>query len=125
MAAIERGEIDAIANVDPVIAKLEASGKVVVMADTRTTEGSDKVFGGGRLSEARFPRGQSQDGASAGQCLLPGAAMDAEGEPGADRRQRAAGVLARDKALHLAALKADLHVYSHDGVVARTIPRVR
>jgi NMT1-like family len=59
VSAIERGEIDAIANVDPVIAKLEASGKVVVMADTRTTEASDKGLrrhdvGGGRLSVARF-----------------------------------------------------------------------
>jgi NitT/TauT family transport system substrate-binding protein len=46
VAAIQKGEIDAISNIDPVIAKLESTGDVVVMADTRTTEGADKVFGG-------------------------------------------------------------------------------
>jgi NitT/TauT family transport system substrate-binding protein len=46
VAAIEKGEIDVISNVDPVIAKLAASGNVVVLADTRTTAGSDEVFGG-------------------------------------------------------------------------------
>ena len=46
VAAIQKGEIDAISNIDPVIAKLEASGDVVVLAETRTTEGTTKVFGG-------------------------------------------------------------------------------
>jgi NitT/TauT family transport system substrate-binding protein len=46
IAAIRNGEIDAIANIDPVIATLEANGDAVVMAETRTTEGANKVFGG-------------------------------------------------------------------------------
>ena len=46
IAAIQKGEIDAISNIDPVIAKLESTGDVVVMAETRTTEGTTKVFGG-------------------------------------------------------------------------------
>src|SRR5215471_6310169 len=46
VAAIQRGEIDAIANIDPVMAKLELGGDIVTLAETRTTEGTGKVFGG-------------------------------------------------------------------------------
>jgi NitT/TauT family transport system substrate-binding protein len=46
VAAIKRGEIDAIANLDPVISKLETDGDVVIMADTRTEAGTRAIFGG-------------------------------------------------------------------------------
>ena len=46
IVAIQRGEIDAISNVDPVISKLQSTNEVVVLAETRTTEGTTKVLGG-------------------------------------------------------------------------------
>lgn len=46
VAAVKRGEIDAIVNLDPVITKLEQDGDIVVMADSRTEEGNQKLFGG-------------------------------------------------------------------------------
>jgi len=46
VAAIKRGELDAICNVDPVMTKLELDGDVVVLADSRTDEGNMKLFGG-------------------------------------------------------------------------------
>jgi NitT/TauT family transport system substrate-binding protein len=46
VAAIKRGEIDAISNVDPAISKLEQDGDIVVLADTRTEDGNMKLFGG-------------------------------------------------------------------------------
>jgi NitT/TauT family transport system substrate-binding protein len=46
VAAIKRGEIDAISNVDPAVSKLEQDGDIVVLADTRTEEGNMKLFGG-------------------------------------------------------------------------------
>jgi NitT/TauT family transport system substrate-binding protein len=46
VAAARRGEIDAIVNVDPVIAVLESQGLIRVVADTRTPEGTREVFGG-------------------------------------------------------------------------------
>lgn len=46
VAAIKRGEIDAIVNVDPVITKLVQDGDVVVMADSRTEADNMKLFGG-------------------------------------------------------------------------------
>jgi NitT/TauT family transport system substrate-binding protein len=46
VAAVKRGEIDAIANLDPVITKLEQDGDIVVMADSRTEQGNVTLFGG-------------------------------------------------------------------------------
>src|SRR5437764_11957738 len=46
VAAIEKGEIDAIINSDPVMTKLEADNAVTVIAETRTRKGTEDLFGG-------------------------------------------------------------------------------
>ncbi|MBB3268142.1 NitT/TauT family transport system substrate-binding protein [Azospirillum sp. OGB3] len=46
VAAVKRGEIDAIANLDPVISQLEADGDVTTIADTRTEKGTLDTYGG-------------------------------------------------------------------------------
>src|SRR3712207_6288550 len=46
VAAMKKGEIDVISHLDPVIAKLEADGDVVVLIDTRTEAGTRSLFGG-------------------------------------------------------------------------------
>jgi NitT/TauT family transport system substrate-binding protein len=46
VAAMKKGEIDAISNLDPVITKLEQDGDAVILADSRTEEGNMKLFGG-------------------------------------------------------------------------------
>src|SRR3954471_3052318 len=46
VAAIEKGEIDAIINSDPVMTKLEADNAVTVIAETRTEKGTVSLFGG-------------------------------------------------------------------------------
>lgn len=46
IAAMKKGEIDAISHLDPVIAKLEADGDVAVLIDTRTEAGTRALFGG-------------------------------------------------------------------------------
>jgi NitT/TauT family transport system substrate-binding protein len=46
VAAIRRGEIDALVNVDPVINLLESEKLIKVVADTRTLEGTRRVYGG-------------------------------------------------------------------------------
>src|SRR5262249_23514815 len=46
VAAVQRGEIDAVVNVDPVINLLESQGLIKVVADTRTLAGTRDVFGG-------------------------------------------------------------------------------
>jgi NitT/TauT family transport system substrate-binding protein len=46
VAAMRKGEIDAISNLDPVIARLEAGGDIVTVVDTRTAKGMKEVYGG-------------------------------------------------------------------------------
>ena len=46
VAAVRRGEIDALINVDPVISLLESENAVKVVVDTRTPEGTRQVYGG-------------------------------------------------------------------------------
>jgi NitT/TauT family transport system substrate-binding protein len=46
VAAMKKGEIDAISHLDPVISKLEADGDVVALIDTRTEAGTRALFGG-------------------------------------------------------------------------------
>jgi sulfonate transport system substrate-binding protein len=46
VAAVGRGEIDAIVNVDPVISLLESENRIRAVADTRTLAGTRDVFGG-------------------------------------------------------------------------------
>jgi NitT/TauT family transport system substrate-binding protein len=46
VAAMQRGEIDAILHLDPVISKLEQLGLITVLIDTRTTKGTEQLFGG-------------------------------------------------------------------------------
>ena len=45
-AAMEKGEIDALSNLDPVISQLEATGKFVPVADSRTEKGMKDIYGG-------------------------------------------------------------------------------
>ena len=45
VAIMKRGEIDAISNLDPVIATLEANGDAVAVVDTRTAKGMHDIYG--------------------------------------------------------------------------------
>jgi NitT/TauT family transport system substrate-binding protein len=46
IAAMEKGEIDALVNLDPVITQLESTGKFKSVVDTRTEKGMQEVYGG-------------------------------------------------------------------------------
>ena len=46
VAAMEKGEIDALVNLDPVITQLESTGKFRSVVDTRTEKGMNEVYGG-------------------------------------------------------------------------------
>jgi NitT/TauT family transport system substrate-binding protein len=46
VVAVRNGLVDAIANLDPVISKLEASGDITVAVDTRTRKGMAELYGG-------------------------------------------------------------------------------
>ncbi|MFJ9450160.1 MULTISPECIES: ABC transporter substrate-binding protein [unclassified Herbaspirillum] len=46
LSALRSGQIDAIANLDPVISMLEQKNEIKTVADTRTLKDTDAVFGG-------------------------------------------------------------------------------
>jgi NitT/TauT family transport system substrate-binding protein len=46
VAAVQKGEIDVISHLDPVVAKLEQDDSIKVLIDTRTEAGTKALFGG-------------------------------------------------------------------------------
>ena len=46
LAAMQRGEIDAISHLEPVLSFLERAGEIRIVVDTRTEEGTRALFGG-------------------------------------------------------------------------------
>ncbi len=54
VAAIDKGELDGIANLDPVITQLEATGRYVVVADSRTEKGMKEFYGGDYLASCLY-----------------------------------------------------------------------
>ena len=54
VAAMEKGEIDAMSNLDPVTSQLEATGKYVAVADSRTERGMKELYGGDYLASCIY-----------------------------------------------------------------------
>ncbi len=54
VAAMEKGEIDAMSNLDPVISQLESAGKFVAVADSRTEKGMQDLYGGEYLASCIY-----------------------------------------------------------------------
>jgi NitT/TauT family transport system substrate-binding protein len=46
ISAVDQGRVDVISQTDPAVTILEKDGKVKVIAETRTPEGTEKIFGG-------------------------------------------------------------------------------
>jgi NitT/TauT family transport system substrate-binding protein len=123
VAAIQKGEIDAISNVDPVIAKLEASNDVVVIDETRTTAGTTKVLGGPMAAAVLYmKRDFISQNPNTVQALVNAFYKTLKWLDKATPEQIADKVPQEywlgDKALYLAAVKANLQVYSRDGIVS-------
>jgi NitT/TauT family transport system substrate-binding protein len=123
IAAIQKGEIDAISNIDPVIAKLESTGDIVVLAETRTTEGTTKVFGGPMSAAVLYmKRDFLKANPNTVQALVNAFYKTLKWMEKATPEQIADAVPQEywlgDKALYTAAVKANLQVYSRDGVVS-------
>jgi len=123
VAAIQRGEIDAIANIDPVMAKLELGGDIVTLAETRTTEGTGKVFGGPMSAAVLYlKRDWLEKNPNTVQALTNAFYKTLKWIGKATPDMVADAVPQEywlgDKALYTAAVKANLQVYSEDGIVS-------
>ncbi|MGH6816970.1 MAG: ABC transporter substrate-binding protein [Hyphomicrobiaceae bacterium] len=123
VAAIKKGEIDAISNVDPVIAKLEADKDIVVVAETRTTEGTTKVFGGPMPAAVLYIKNDFiEKNPNTVQALVNALYKTLMWMKTATPEQIVglvpAEYLLGDKGLYTTAVKASLQSYSQDGVVS-------
>jgi NitT/TauT family transport system substrate-binding protein len=56
VAAVKKGEIDALVNLDPVISKLQQDGDIYILADLRTEEGNMKLFGGNNPAAVAYAK---------------------------------------------------------------------
>jgi NitT/TauT family transport system substrate-binding protein len=123
VAAMRKGELDALSNIDPMIAMLEASGDVVVMAETRTTEGTTKVFGGPMSAAVLYTRRDfMEQNPNTVQALVNAFYKTLKWIDKATPDEIADKVPQEfwlgDKALYTTAVKANLQTYSRDGIVS-------
>jgi NitT/TauT family transport system substrate-binding protein len=122
VAAMKKGEIDAISNVDPMIVKLERDGDIKVVGDSRTEEGTRAIFGGSNPAAVLYLKRDFMDKNPATvQALVNAFYKTLKWLEKATPEQIAATVPEEyylgDKALYLAAAKANKPIYSLTGVI--------
>ncbi len=124
VAAVQRGEIDAIVNVDPVINLLESQGLIKVVADTRTLAGTREVYGGAYPAAVLYaPRAFIAEKPRTTQALVNALVRALKWIAGRSAEEVAA-VMPSDYALGNAALyqqsvKTSLPIFSRDGRFSR------
>lgn len=123
VAAIQKGEIDAMSNIDPVITMLTSKGDLVLLNDTRSTEGNNKVFGGPMSAAVLYmKRDFIEKNLNTVQALVNAFYKTLKWLEKATPEQIANTVPSEyhlgDKALYISAVKASLEAYSRDGIVA-------
>src|SRR5216683_1814775 len=122
VAAIKKGDIDAVSNLDPMITKLEQDGDIKVVADSRTEEGTRAIFGGSNPAAVLYVRQDFIDKNPATvQALVNAFYKTLQWLDKATPEDIAATVpedyFLGDKALYLAAVRANKPVYSRTGVI--------
>ena len=123
VAAMKKGEIDALSNVDPMITRLEQDGDIKIIADSRTEEGTRAIFGGSNPAAVLYLKHQfAQSNPNTVEALVNAFYKTLKWLEKATPDAIAATVpeeyFLGDKALYLAAVKANKQVYSLTGLVA-------
>jgi NitT/TauT family transport system substrate-binding protein len=122
IAAVIKGEIDAMSNLDPMMTKLELDGQIRVVADTRTEEGTRAIFGGSNPAAVLYAK---QDfiarNPNTVQALANAFYKTLKWLESATPEQVTATVPEEywlgDRALYTAAVKANKPVYSVTGII--------
>jgi len=122
VAAIKKGEIDAISNLDPVISKLETDGDIVVMADTRTEAGTKAIFGGANPAAVVYMRNDFiERHPNTTQAIVnafhKALRWIATASPDDIAKSVPETYYLGDRALYVRAVKASLETYSRDGII--------
>lgn len=122
VAAVKKGDIDALVNLDPMITRLEQDGDIKVVADSRTEEGTRAIFGGSNPAAVLYLKQEFIDkNPNTVQALVNAFYKTLKWLEKATPEEIAATVpetyFLGDKALYVAAVKANKPVYSLTGVI--------
>jgi sulfonate transport system substrate-binding protein len=122
VAAIKKGEIDALSNLDPMMTKLEQDGDIKIIADSRTEEGTRALFGGSNPAAVMYVKQDFIDkNPNTVQALVNAFYKTLKWLEKATPEEIAATVpedyYLGDKALYVAAVKANKPVYSITGLI--------
>ncbi len=122
VAAIKKGEIDAISNLDPVISKLESDGDVVVLADTRTEAGTKAIFGGANPAAVVYMKNEFiEKNPNTTQAIVNAHYKALQWIIKASPEEIAKAVpeayYLGDKDLYIRAVKASIDTYSRTGII--------
>jgi NitT/TauT family transport system substrate-binding protein len=123
VAAIKKGDIDAIVNLDPVITKLTQDGDIVIIADSRTEEGNMKLFGGNNpAAVAYFKQDFMEKNPATSQAVVTALYKALKWLEKATPEDVVKTVPENfhlgDRPLYLTAVKASSAMYSRDGVIS-------
>jgi NitT/TauT family transport system substrate-binding protein len=122
VAAVKKGDIDAISNLDPMMTKLEQDGDIKVVVDTRTEEGTRAIFGGSNPAAVLYLKQDFiEKNPNTVQALVNAFYKTLKWLEKATPEDIAATVPEEyylgDRTLYLAAVKANKPVYSLTGVI--------
>jgi sulfonate transport system substrate-binding protein len=122
VAAVKKGDIDALSNLDPMMTKLEQDGDIKVVVDTRTEEGTRAIFGGSNPAAVLYLKQDFiEKNPNTVQALVNAFYRTLKWLEKATPEDIAATVpedyFLGDRALYLAAVKANKPVYSLTGVI--------
>ncbi|MBM6595591.1 ABC transporter substrate-binding protein [Microvirga pudoricolor] len=122
VAAMQKGEIDVISHLDPVISKLEADGDIVVLVDTRTEAGTRALFGGSNPAATLYTKKDFIDANPVTTQLLVNAFMKTLKWLDGAKPEDVAEVVPPeyhlgDKALYIKSVQNSLESFSRTGIV--------
>jgi NitT/TauT family transport system substrate-binding protein len=123
VAAMKKGEIDAISHLDPVIAKLEADGDIKVLIDTRTEAGSKALWGGSNPAAVLYMKREFVEKNPNTTQRLTNALVKSLKWLATAKPEEVAAVVPEeyhlgDKALYMEAVRKSLESYSRDGIAS-------
>lgn len=123
VAAMKKGEIDAISHLDPVIAKLEADGDIKIIVDTRTEAGTRALWGGSNPAAVLYMKREFIDKNPVTTQRLTNAFVKALKWLATAKPEDVAAVVPEeyhlgDKPLYIQAVQKSLEGYSRDGIAS-------
>ena len=124
VAAVKRGEIDALINADPVISTLESEGLIKVVLDTRTAEGTRQVYGGAYPAAVLYATpayvlGYPKTVQGLTNALVRGLRWIAANSPEQIADLMPPEYALGNRAVYVRAIRASIPMYSPDGMIER------